>query len=414
MCAVRLRPYEYYDSGAGKVNLWSLVKPEDFFADAQQASLKVAKLAIETALEDHRDEMIRVEPYERCDRRSDRRNGYYVRKGFETAIGLIKGLRVPRCRRRRLLADLRGLMDQAKGAFEEKVVEMFLKGVSTRRVGELLAGLIGIEISAGKVSRLTGQLQELVSQFHRRALEDRYRYLFLDGIWLKSRSAPRMFKGMAEARRRVVLAAYGVTWSGTKELIAFSLDNSETKDGWRRFLLSLQRRGLSGERMELVVTDGGKGLIEAVADTFCQARHQRCWFHKMSNVMVKLRVRNRKGCLSGLRTVYDAPSRSAAEKAYGRWARRWATEEPEAVRCVEKDLEALLVFYAAPIAHRKMVRTTNAIERCFREVRRRTRSIGCFINDASMERIIFGLFRFMNERRAGKVCREFKAAAVAA
>ena len=164
----------------------------------------------------------------------------------------------------------------------------------------------------------------------------------------------------------------------------------------------------------MVVTDGGKGLIEAVADCFPQAKHQRCWFHKLSNVMGKLHVKNRKACLSQLRAVYDAPSRSAAEKAYGRWAKRWIKEEPEAVRCVEKDLDALPVFYEVPPAHHKMVRTTNAIERCFREVRRRTRSIGCFINDASVERILYGLFRYMNEKRAGKVCKEFKAAAAAA
>ena len=93
------------------------------------------------------------------------------------------------------------------------------------------------------------------------------------------------------------------------------------------------------------------------------------------------------------------------------WARRWVKEEsgPGGIRCVEKDLDALLVFFEFPKEHWKMIRTTNGIERCFREVRRRTRSIGCFINEASLERIIYGLFRFMNEKRAGKMCKEFKA-----
>ncbi len=415
MRARKLSVGEVYHDGLREVNLWSLVRsPEELLGDVREGSLRVVKAGVEAWMEAVRDECVVAKEHERSDARQDRRNGYYVRKGFKTAIGMIRGLRVPRCRRRSLMRDLRERMDRAQGAVEAKAVEMFLKGVSTRQVGELLDGLVGVSMSAAKVSRLTKQLDAEVSRFHRSPLEDRYRYLLLDAIWLKSRTAPRMLKAMAEARRRVVLAAYGVTWKGVKELIAFRLEASETKDGWRRFLLGLQQRGLSAESLELVVTDGGKGLIEAVADCFPQAAHQRCWFHKLSNVMGALRAKNRKACLPGLRAVYDAPSRSAAEKAYGRWAKRWAREEPKAVRCVEQDLDALLVFYDVPREHRKMVRTTNAIERCFREVRRRTRSIGCFINDASVERILYGLFRFMNERRAGVVCKEFKTAMVAA
>ena len=415
MRARKLSSGEVYHDGLREVNLWPLVRsPEEFLGDVKEGSLKVVKAGMEAWMEAVRDECVRAGEHERSEGRQDRRNGYYVRQGFQTAIGVIRGLRVPRCRRRSLMRRLRERMKAAQGAVEAKAVEMFLKGVSTRQVGELLDGLVGVSMSAAKVSRLTKQLDAEVSRFHRSPLEDRYRYLFLDAIWLKSRTAPRMFKAMPEARRRVVLTAYGVTREGVKELIAFRLEAAETKEGWRRFFLGLQQRGLKGEALELVVTDGGKGLIEAVADCFPQARHQRCWFHKLSNVLAKVREKNRKACLSGLRAVYDAPSRPAAEKAYARWAKRWVREEPEAVRCVERDLEALLVFYAMPPAHRKMVRTTNAIERCFREVRRRTRSIGCFINDASVERILYGLFRFMNQRRAGKVCREFRAATAAA
>jgi putative transposase len=406
---------DYYHDGARKVKLWAMmVDPEEFFGNVQQSSLQMSREVLEAWMADIRDDRVVAAAHERSLDREDYRNGYYVRKGFETAIGVIENLRVPRCRKRKIIDEVRATMERAKGAVERKVVDMFLKGVSTREVGGLLEGLIGVSMSAAKVSRLTQRLDEEVRRYHRSPLEDRYRYLFFDGIYLKSRTVPRMFKNMPQARRRVVLAAYGVTWNGVKELIAFRLESSEAKDGWRRFFLGLQQRGLTGEKAQLVVTDGGKGLIEAVADCFPQALHQRCWFHKLSNVMAKVRVKNRKACLMGLRAVYDAPSRAAAEKAYARWAKRWCREEPDAVRCVERDLDALLVFYGVPPAHRKMVRTTNAIERCFREVRRRTRSIGCFINDASVERILYGLFRFMNQRRAGKVCKEFKAAMVAA
>ena len=212
----------------------------------------------------------------------------------------------------------------------------------------------------------------------------------------------------------MVLVCYGVTTQGVKELIGYRLENSEAEAGWRRLLGSLRRRGLTGQSVKLVVSDGGSGLLAALDDFYPESRRQRCWFHKMSNVMTKLRKANMACCLKGLRKVYTAANRSTAEQAYQEWAAQWATKEPNAVRCVEKDLESLLSFYSMPKTHWKMLRTTNAIERCFREVRRRTRAIGCFVNDQSLDRMIYGLFRFLNEKRAGKICPEFKAALQAA
>jgi len=410
-----LEMVEYYYEEGRRVNLWNfVVDPEDFFKDTQQASLKIIKPAMEMALESMRDEVVGAGWHCRDKERRDYRNGYYLRKRFETAIGTINGLRVPRCRKRRLVKDLRILMKQAQGALERKVVEMFLKGVSTRNVGELLDGLVGVSVSAGRVSALTRRLDAEVSRFHRRPLRDGYVYLFLDAIFLKSRNVPNLFRKMSDARRRVVLAAYGVTEEGEKELIDFRLEASENGAGWRRLLGSLWRRGLEGENLRVVITDGGKGVISAVEDFYPDVKHQRCWFHKMSNVLSKVRKRNQDACLKGLRKVYKARSRRAAERAYASWARRWKRTEEKAVRCVEKDLEVLLTFYDLPRPHWKMIRTTNAIERCFREVRRRTRTIGCFINNASIERIVYGLFRFMNGKRAGQICREFKAASLAA
>jgi transposase-like protein len=257
-------------------------------------------------------------------------------------------------------------------------------------------------------------VQGEVRRFHDGALSDKYVYLFFDGIHLKRRASPRLFRSPAQARHRVVLVAYGITERGEKELIGYRLEAGESEAAWRRFLGGLVRRGLTGQRVRLIVTDGGKGLLSALDDFYPISPRQRCWFHKMSNVLVKVRRSNLKACLRGLRKVYEAGSRGEAERAYRLWASAWIGREPKAVRCVEQDLEELLAFYEMPQAHRKMLRTTNAIERCFREVRRRTRSIGCFVNDKSLERMIYGLFRFINEKRAGKVCKEFKARAQAA
>jgi len=413
---VTTKTLEYYVPEVGrKVNLWGLVPTsEEFFEDIQQASLKVAKMYLEAGLEKQRDALIGADRHGRAEGRKDHRNGYYLRKHFETAIGRIEGMKIPRCRKQSLVKALEEQLRRTRGAVEGKVVEMFLKGLSVRAIGPILDGLLGLSVSSGQVSRLARRCDAQVAAFHRRELADQYVYLFLDGIHLKRRSAPRLFRNMARARQKVALVAYGVTEKGVKELIGYRLEPSESEAGWRRFLMGLYRRGLKGEKLKLVVTDGGKGLLNALDDTYPETRRQRCWFHKMSNVFRKVRKRHAAACLGGLRQVYEAPSRRAAEAAYHRWALAWRSKEPGVVRCVEEDLDSLLAFFDLPRRHWKMLRTTNAIERCFREVRRRTRSIGCFVNDASLERMIYGLFRFMNERRAGKVCPEFKAVSRAA
>ena len=406
---VRVSDVEYYVPCEGrKVNLWSLVPtPEEFFEDVQGSALKAVKASLEAALEARRDALIGADAHERSAGRDDYRNGYYLRKSFQTAIGRIEGMRIPRCRKRSLIRALDAQLKRTRGAFEQKVVEMFLKGLSVRNIGPILDGLLGLPISSGQVSRLARQWDHLVAQFHERPLEDRYIYLFFDAIYLKRRSMPRLFKKLSERTRKVVLVGYGITADGVKELIGYRLENSEGQAGWRRLLASLRRRGLAGQAVQLVVTDGGKGLLAALDDFYPESHRQRCWFHKMSNVLTQLRKANLAECLKGLRKFYQAPNRRAAERAYQAWARQWARKEPAAVRCVEKDLDSLLAFFEMPARHRKMLRTTNAIERCFREVRRRTRSIGCFVNDKSLDRMIYGLFRFMNEKRAGKPCAEF-------
>jgi len=406
---------EHYVPQEGrKVNLWGLVPTaQEFFDDIRGASLKVAKAFLEAGMEQRRDALVCADWHARDLGRDDYRNGYYLRKGFQTAIGRIEGLKIPRCRRRSLAQAMEEQLKRTKGAFEQKVVEMFLKGLSVRSIGPILDGLLGWSLSAGQVSRLAGQWDHLVEQFHQRPLEDRYAYLFFDGIHLKRRSAPRLFRTMSQARHKVVLVCYGITTEGIKELIGYRLENSESEAGWRRLLGSLRRRGLHGEPLKMIITDGGKGLLNALDDFYPESLRQRCWFHKMSNVLSKLRKANQKQCLRGLRKVYTAASRAGAEAAFAAWASEWKDKEPAAVRCVEADIESLLSFYSMPKPLWKMLRTTNAIERCFREVRRRTRSIGCFVNDASLQRMIYGLFRFLNEKRAGKTCKEFRAAKAA-
>jgi putative transposase len=291
----------------------------------------------------------------------------------------------------------------------QSAVDLLLAGVSTRRVGELLDQILDLPVSAGQVSRLAKRLDAEVRAYHLRALPDRYRYLLLDGIHLKARGTPRLFEtGLRRSRKRVLLVALGVTCDGHKEVVDFRVANGETTRAWEGFLQGLYRRGLAGEPLQLITTDGGGGVQAAVELVYPHVPRQRCWFHKMQNVAHRVRRRDQKAVLAGLRAVYSAPMRRAALAAYTAWGRRWQERYPEAVRCVERDLAELLAMFDVPPEHRRMVRTTNPIERTFREVRRRTRSIGTFVNDASIERIVFGLVAYFNRKYVTRLCSAFR------
>jgi len=221
-------------------------------------------------------------------------------------------------------------------------------------------------------------------------------------------------KGATGAKKRLVLCAYGITFQGQRELISFRQATAESEAQWEAFLRDLYDRGLTGRALRLITTDGCPGLHRALDTVYPYARRQQCWAHKLRNVAAKIPRTRQEACLSQAKGIYQATTRREAVQRFRAWAAAWRSVVPRAVACLEADLEELLAFLDCPQAHWRKVRTTNAIERCFREVRRRTRAIGCFVNDASLDWMIYGLFRFMNEKRAGTVCREFKAATEAA
>lgn len=391
-------------------NLWSMVKaPEEFWGDMTTHTRRLLKELLEGTMEVWRDEWVEAEWHEVNDERRDYRNGYYDRKHWPTPLGPLGKVRVPRCRQGGLTKTLFDRLQTKGQVMADAAVDMLLAGVSTRRVGELLDQIIDLPVSAGQVSRLAKKLDAEVRKFHQRPLADEFVYLLLDGIHLKSRGVPRLMEnGLRRSKKRVILVAYGITPEGIKQLIDFRVANSESETAWRQFLWQLYKRGLQGNALKLITTDGNPGLIGAVEEVYHDVRRQRCWFHKMQNVASRVRKADQLSVLKGLRKVYDAANRKAAERAYARWARKWKGRYSKAVECVDKDLEWLLNIYTLPEAHRKRVRTTNPIERCFREVRRRTRSIGTFVNDDSIERIIYGLISYMNRKFAEQPCAGFR------
>jgi transposase-like protein len=318
----------------------------------------------------------------------DRRNGGYERH-LLTEMGDIEVL-VPRTRRMsaaRLLKSFR----RRPSNIDRMILQCFTLGLSTRKVGEALLPVLGERVSATTVSNISRQLDSAVKAYHSRKLENRYRVLIFDGVVMKRKSG-------AGSRKRVVLVALGITRDGKKEVIDFYQANGESEAEWSAFLNELFVRGLTGEGVDIIVVDGGKGLLAALGLVYPRIPLQRCWAHKTRNVLDKVKDNDREKVKRALHRISHAKNVREARRAVSRFSLRWKKEYPKAVACLVDDIDDLLEFLRMPVEWRNSCRTTNAIERRFREVRRRTRPMGVFSDRASIERIMFALFLYENKK----------------
>ncbi len=315
----------------------------------------------------------------------DRRNGSYVRHVL-TELGDI-ALSVPRTRQYNPRGIITAYARRTK-EIDHLILTCFLLGLSTRKVGVALLALLGEKISPQTVSRVGRTLDEAVNAYHRRRITSSFRALILDGIVMKRKTGAGMVA-------RPVLVALGLRHDGKKEIIDFRLARSESGPEWQTFLTSLITRGLSG--IEVICADGGQGLISILPTVYPDIPLQRCFAHKVRNILDKVPRKKQKTVKKGLGRIYNANTYAEARTYAKRWTQSWIDKYPKAVKCLRDDLDDLLTcFQFADPEFRKAIRTTNAIERRFREVRRRTRPMGVFSNRTSIERILYGIFMYEN------------------
>jgi transposase-like protein len=336
-----------------------------------------------SAIEDHLDRLA-------ADDEADRRNGSYSRH-LLSELGDIE-LAVPRTRRFTPTAVLRAYARRPEQV-DRMILSCFVLGLSTRKVGEALLPILGRPISPSTVSMVAKQLDAVVAAFHARRLKQRYRVLMLDGVVLSRKTG-------AGAIKRPVLVALGLRPDGKKEVIDFRLAASESAAEWERFLGDLIGRGLVGVDLEMICVDGGSGLMAALPTAFPAIPVQRCWAHKIRNVLDKVRTADQGAVKADLHAVMNAKTLPQARSAARRFADGWEGDYPKAVACLRDDLDELLTCWRyKSLDERKKVRTTNAIERRFREVRRRTRPMGVFSDRTSMDRILFAVFNHENRNQ---------------
>jgi putative transposase len=327
--------------------------------------------------------------YERTAGRRDWRNGTRCRS-LLTSVGQLE-LTVPRARQGGWTPPLFEKYRRIDRHLSAMIRETFLKGVSTGKVGDVVEVLCHERVSASYVSTVVKELDEAVRAYHHRPLDDDFVFLFLDGL------SVRIKVGVA-AKRYMLLVAYGIRHDGSREVIAFQKVPSESARCWQSFLDDLKARGLYGRNLRLITMDGSLGLWAAVEEVYPHVDHQLCWVHKLRNVASYCTKGTRRACLREAVYIMTAPSGGVAANRFREWKGRWQGRLPKAVACLERDFDKLIPIFSFPAEIRRMIRTTNVIERSFREVRRRLKVMGYFQNGASCQRIVYAVFAHMNKK----------------
>ena len=377
---------------------WKDVK-DYFWDDTKLAVRMMIKMLLEECLQIELSNNIGYGYYERRPLEIDKRNGYYMR-GLGTEMGYIEQIRMPRPRAGGFSFIAVKRYKRRQEGVNKLLMETFLAGVSTRRVGEVFENLLGEKVSSSTISRVTKRLDKDVKEFHKRIISDDYIYLILDGVYMG-------VKGALKSKKKPVLVAYGIKEKGEREIIDFRQASSESEAQWTAFLNDLYKRGLKGEKLKLITVDGGKGLNKALDIVYPFTKHQLCWVHKLRNVSKYLPKKHREGCMKEVKKIYLASNKKNAVKEFKSWKKKWYKSASKSVACLERDIDILLNFFDCPKNHRIKVRTTNVIERTFREVRRRTRPMSCFTNYASCDRIIYAVFNYQNNKWKGKPIKSF-------
>ena len=314
---------------------------------------------LQQVLEAEMSEALGAAKSERCEGRLGHRSGYYPRR-LVTRVGTME-LRVPQDRAGRFSTQLFERYQRSEKALVAALVEMYVQGVSTRKIKTITEELCGHEFSASAISELNVKLDGELERFARRALEAEFPYLILDARYEKVRE-----EGVI--RSRAVLVAIGIDPEGRRQILAVELAGRESAASWRELLLSLKARGLCGVR--LAISDDHAGLKRALAEVLPEAAWQRCYVHFLRNALDHLPRKGGDDCLTELRWLYGRRDGTEARVHLAAWLERWSAKYPRLTTWVEEGIEETFTFYRLPHTHHKHLKSTNLLERLNQEIGR--------------------------------------------
>lgn len=343
-------------------------------------------------LDEEADRITNAHKYERVEGRQDTRAGYYRRK-LLTKSGEVE-LKVPKLRTLPFETAIIERYKRRETSVEEALIEMYLAGVSVRRVEDVTEALWGAKVSPGTISELNKKVYVRVEEWRQRPLKCEYPYVYLDGIYLK-----RNWGGSIE--NVSVLVALGVSEDGCREILGASEGGKEDTESWLGFLRHLKGRGLHGVR--LMVGDKCLGLVEAVNEVFPEARYQRCIVHFYRNMFTAIPRSKMPEAAAMLKAIHAQESRKAAIAKGKEVAENFRKMKlPKAAEKLEKGLDETLTYAYFPREHWTRIRTNNGIERIMREIRRRTRVVGCFPDGNSALMLVCARLRYVSSSKWGE------------
>jgi putative transposase len=331
------------------------------------------KAVIEQVLEEEMREHLGAGHRERTPLRRGWRNGHYTRE-LITPVGKLEQLRVPRDREGEFVTEVFERYKRMTGDVEEAVLEMYLQGVSVRRVAEITRALSRVKVGKDAVSRIARRLQEELALWRGRRLERAYPYLFLDATYLKVHCGERV-------REVALLVAVGVDEEGYREVLAVEEAGGERREVYRQLLRGLLDRGLRG--VLLVVSDDHEAIKQAVASELPEARWQRCLAHFQRNVLAHVPISEAGEVAADFWAIFGVRREETARALAQAFQERYGRRYPRAVETLMRGLDDALTYLHFPGPHHRLIRTTNLLERLFRELKRRTRVVGVFPNQES-------------------------------
>jgi transposase-like protein len=337
------------------------------------------------------DELCGAKRYERSVERLDTRAGHYERK-LQTKAGEV-ALKIPRLRSLPFETQIVERYRRRESSIEEAMIEMYLAGVSVRRVEDITEALWGTRVSPSTVSELNQKIYVHIDAWRNRAIEGEHPYVYLDGIWLK-----RSWGG--EVKTVAILVAIGVDSDGNREILGVCEGTKEDLESWRNFLRHLKERGLKGVR--LIVSDKCLGLVEALGEFFPEAQWQRCVVHWYRNVFTAVPKAKVKAVAAMLKAIHAQEDRQAARRKVEDVVEKLgAMKLGKAAQIVREGVEETLSYMAFPTEHWRQIRTNNPLERIMREIRRRTRVVGAFPDGRSALMLVAARLRHIAGTRWG-------------
>ena len=365
------------DSAKGRIAAEDLRK---LLSEDRDLLKVIVEETLQQVLEAEMDEALQASKGERTPGRLGYRAGYYNRM-LVTRVGHIE-LRVPQDRQGRFRTEVFERYQRSEKALVAAMLEMYVQGVSTRKVKTITEELCGHEFSSSTISRIVQKLDEELEQFARRRLEEPYPYLILDARYEKVREA-------GAVRSQAVLIAIGINWEGRRNILAVELASRESVSSWKELLASLRQRSLHG--VEFVVSDDHAGLRRAIQESLPEAVWQRCYVHFLRNALDYLPRKADDDCLQELRWIYDRRDAQEARRDLAAWLLKWGKRYTKLCGWVEENIEETLSFYRLPRQHHKNLKSTNMLERLMEEIKRRTLVVRIFPNPAACLRLVRAL-----------------------